>query len=312
MRRTALARAVERVARRQHGIITREQALSLALTDRIVDRLVANGDWVRLAPGVFALNAFPLTWKRQYKAAELSISGSSIAGLAAARVLGFDGFPVVRPELVAGHTTNHRSALATVHRAADVRTTVIEGIRVTTPAQTLADIVTRVRLDRWERACDGELLTGRMPIDQLAERVAAYEGRRRRGIAALRALVDERLEAGWLPPESELEVLLRKAVLLVPDCPPVRWQPDLPWGEPGEGRLDGLIDMWGVVLEGDGRRWHARVRDFDNDRWRDNRAAAMGLRVLRFTWVHLTQRLDEVVGIITQTGRHSAAARRTA
>lgn len=303
MKHSELVRAAVLSARRQHGVITREQALSVGFSPSAVDRLAASGEWITLAPGLYALSAFAPTWQRQYKAAELATSGSAIAQLAAAKVLGFDDFRVVRPEVVAGHTANHRNPLATVHRASDVKTMIVDGIRVTTPAQTLADIVTRVPLPSWERACDGQLLSGLMRIDDLAERVAYYEGRRRRGIALLRALLDERMEAGWAPPESELERLLRAAVLLVPGCPEVIWQADLPWGPPGEGRVDGLMPDWGVVLEGDGRRWHARLASFDEDRWRDNRAAAAGLRVLRFTWVHLTRRLYEVVETIEDAGR---------
>jgi hypothetical protein len=271
----------------------------------MIDRQLATGDWIRLAPGVYALAACAPTWQRQYKAAELSVPGSAISDLSAAWLLGFDGFRLAGPELVARHSCNHRNQLAVVHRSIDVRTTIALRITVTTPAQTLVDLVRRVRLDRWERAADAQLLSRKMTADELAERVTAYERSRRPGIAALRALALERSEDRAAAAESELEVLLHRAVALAPSCPPVVWQAPLPWSKAGEGRVDGLIPTWGVVLEADGRRWHAPVRDFDADRWRDNRAAAVGLRVLRFTWVHLTQRLDEVVDIIEQAGRAS-------
>jgi very-short-patch-repair endonuclease len=69
-----------------------------------------------------------------------------------------------------------------------------------------------------------------------------------------------------------------------------------------------MIPAWRLVLEADGRRWHARVADFDNDRWRDNQAAALGLRVMRFTHPHLTHRLREVADLITAAGSASLAA----
>jgi hypothetical protein len=121
----------------------------------------------------------------------------------------------------------------------------------------------------------------------------------------LRALVDERLAAGWAPSESELEGLLREAVALVPGCATVQWQFPAPWAPRGQ-RVDGLIPDWRLVLEADGRRWHARVKDFDADRWRDNQAAALGLRVMRFTHPHLTHRMDEVVALISAAGRANA------
>ncbi len=154
-----------------------------------------------------------------------------------------------------------------------------------------------MRLDRWEATTDGLLLMRKLSIDDLAERRAAWETSRRPGIGLLRSLVDDRSADGWTPPESELERQLHHAVSLVHDCPEVEWQAPAPWA-PGDERVDGLIRPWMVILEADGRRWHARVADFDRDSWRDNRAAALGYRVLRFTWNHLTYRLDEVVEIV--------------
>ena len=69
-----------------------------------------------------------------------------------------------------------------------------------------------------------------------------------------------------------------------------------------------MIPAWRLVLEADGRRWHARVADFDNDRWRDNQAAALGLRVMRFTYIHLTERRREVADLISAAGSATSAA----
>ena len=262
--------------------------------------------WVRLAPAVYALAGHAATWQRQYKAAELATPGSALASLAAAHVLGWDGFKVVKPEVVSTHTTNHRNRLAVVHRCNDIKTTTVKGFRVTTHAQTLCDVLTRIRLDRWEQTADRLLLTGAMPIEDLVERRLAYEDSRRPAIATLRALVDERTADGWTPPESELETLLRSAVGRVRGCPKIRWQAPAPWDS--KQRVDGLVVEWGLIIEADGRTWHARVRDFDRDRWRDNQAAAHGLRVQRFTYAHLRYRSDEVVAIIELAGRASVAA----
>jgi very-short-patch-repair endonuclease len=88
----------------------------------------------------------------------------------------------------------------------------------------------------------------------------------------------------------------------VPNCPPVHWQFPAPW-QPEAQRVDGFIPDWHLILEADGRRWHARVQDFDRDRWRDNQAAALGLRVMRFTHPHLVHRRDEVIQLIRDAGR---------
>ena len=71
----------------------------------------------------------------------------------------------------------------------------------------------------------------------------------------------------------------------------------LPWRPDTRERLDALVVAPKVILEGDGRAWHARLRDFDRDRWRDNEAAAHGYLVLRFTFVHLAHRFEDCVGL---------------
>jgi very-short-patch-repair endonuclease len=302
----AIWRDVERLARQQYGVVHRDQLLKLGVTRAMIGHRVRTKEWLRLAPCVYALASHPATWQRQYKAAELATPDSSVAGLSAGHVLGWDGFRTTRPEVVSHHTSNHRNQLAVVHRGCDVKVTTVRGIRVTTHAQTLCDLLPRLRLDRWEQVADHLLLSGQMTIAELDERRVAYELSRRPGLPLLRALVAERLAERWLAPESELETLLRSAVALVPGCPPVRWQAPTPWDD--SKRVDGLIDAWGLILEADGRAWHARVRDFDKDRWRDNQAAAHGLRVQRFTHAHLNYRRDEVVEIITQAGRATNAA----
>jgi len=272
----------------------------------MIFRRLSSREWLVLAPNVYALASYPSTWRRQYKAAELSVLRGALGGYAAAKVLGWDGFKVAPPEVVVDHHCRHRSPIATVRRGTDVRTTTVDGFRVTTHAQTLCDLLPRMRLDRWEATADGLLLSRMLTVDDLVERRNAWESSRRPGIGLLRSLVDERTADGWAPSESELERLLHSAISLVRDCPEVEWQAPAPWA-PNE-RVDCLIRAWMVIVEADGRRWHARVQDFERDRWRDNRAAALGYRVLRLTWNHLNFRLDEVVDLIRQVGQTAAAA----
>jgi hypothetical protein len=134
------------------------------------------------------------------------------------------------------------------------------------------------------------LLDGRVTLAELQERVAFYEGTRRRGLPLFEAMVKERSDTAWQPSESMLEDELRAMLRLVARRPEVVWQPDLPWRPHTQERLDAFLPHYGVIVEADGRARHARVRDFDRDRWRDSEAIAHGLQPMRFTWVHLTRR----------------------
>jgi very-short-patch-repair endonuclease len=301
-------RRIERLARSQHGCFNHDQAVALGCTQTMVHRRLDARRWLHLAPGVYALPSAPSSWERQYKAAELSARDASLCGLAAAKVHGLATFKVVRPEIVVPYTTTTRNKLAVLHRSLGVPTVSVRGMRVTSVAQTLFDVLTRVRLDRLELAMDGALLERKTSVDDLAERRRAYDGSRKAGIAIWRALIDERSEDGWVPPESELEAALATVLRDLPGDPVVIRQITMPWWQAGAGRVDTLLPEWRTILEADGRRWHSRVHDFDADRWRDNVAQANGYRVLRFTHVHLTKRPDEVRDLILSVRRWSVDA----
>jgi very-short-patch-repair endonuclease len=296
-------RAIERLARTQHGAFNRTQARAAGFSERVIRYRVETGSWLELAPGIYALPSAPPSWRRQYKAAELTHPAAAITQLAAARLQRLDGFRTAAAEIVVPYTSKTRSPIAKVHRGNNVPVTFVDGIRVTTVAQTLFDVMRRVSIDRLERAMDGALLSRAVTIADLQERRDALDLGRRPAIGTWRALVDERSEDGWAPPESDLESTLWSVLKELPGDLGLVRQATMPWWQRGEGRVDVLVPDWRLILEADGRRWHARVRDFDADRWRDNVAASHGYRVLRFTYTHLTERPEEVRSIVTDTGR---------
>jgi hypothetical protein len=301
----ALDRIVDRLVRRQHGAFSREQLLRLGFTDEMIRARLRAGRWIRLAPGVYALPSSVGTFLRQCWGAVLATPQSAIAGLAAAAVHGLTDFRPGRPELVVPGKTN-RNPLATVHRYAGAQTCLLKGLPVTTVAQTLFDLAPRVSFRRLERALDDAFLSEAVDIAELQERLGFYDGTRRGGLPVMRALVLERSEDGWQPPESELEARLWHLLLQLEGRPTILRQAPLPWRTAALGRVDFWIPDWVTLVEGDSRRWHARVRDFDRDRWRDNLAVANGVRPLRFTWAHITQRPLEVLAVVERTGRLAA------
>ena len=301
-------RRIEEHARRQHGVFTRQQAVAAGASRHEITHRVTSRAWIRLESGVYALASHRPSWQRQYVAAVLGASDGAIGGLASARVHELERFRVVRPEIVVPPGSNSRSRLATVHRQAGVAVTRVDAIPVTTIAQTLADIAGRVPVRRVERAMDEAILAGRLTLSDLEERARFYEGSRRRGLPVFRALVAERAALGWVPQESELEARLDELLVRLPSRPRVIRQASLPWRPSLPLRTDRLLPDWRTLVEADGRRWHARVTDFDRDRWRDNEAQAHGYRLLRFTWVHLTVAADEVLALLEQVGRCAMAA----
>jgi very-short-patch-repair endonuclease len=281
-----LDRAIEALARRQHGVFSRRQALLLGASSAMIDRRVRANAWIRLDAGVYALPGNPPTWRRQLKAAELSVPGSAVCGRAAGALHRLTGFRPARPEIVVPEGCAGRNRLATVRRYTPDRLVVVDGIRAVTAAQALVDSSASVSVGRLGRALDDLVTAEPAELDAVRARFLAAVGRP--GLGRLRGLLDERGD-GYVPTQSELESALRLVVAArVPD---IRWQAPLPWQPPDcRQRVDGLIDAWRVVLEGDGRRWHTRVADFERDHERDLAAVRHGYVVARFTWSQLTQR----------------------
>lgn len=305
--RTSIDEVIRRLARTQHGVMHRRQLLAEGATHRQIRTRRDNGSLIEIGNGVFAVPSAPATWLRQYKAAELAIDGAALCGLAGAVLQDLRATRSAAAEVGVPPSSSSRCSFARVHRRADLETTEVRGIRVTTVAQTLADIADRVRLSRLDQVWTGALIRRRTTLEELAERVAAAQAHRlpHRGTATamLGALTD-----GVDLAESELEERLYRLVSLVPGSGPIVRQLSLPWWRGGEGRGDVGLPDWRLILEADGRAWHARLRDFDADRMRDNAAIAHGYVVLRFGAIHLERAPDEVVGLIRSAGRHRRTA----
>ena len=299
-----LDRAIEALARRQHGVFSRRQALLAGATPSTIGRRLASGAWIRLAPCVYALPGNPPTWRRQLKAAELSVDGAAICGRPAAALHRLTGFRPGRPEIVVPRTASARNPLAIVRRYQPGRLTVVDGIRVVSAAQALVDGSPRLSSQRLGRALDDLILDDAAELELVRDRFLAARGRP--GLGRLGELLAERGD-GYVPSESELESRLRDVLVGAP-IPPVVWQPALPWMaiEPSRaregGRVDGLIPDWRTVVEADGRRWHTRVADFERDHERDLAALRHGFVVARFTWALLTGRPHECTDALVEIG----------
>ena len=72
-------------------------------------------------------------------------------------------------------------------------------------------------------------------------------------------------------------------------------------------RVDVYIPGWRLVIEADGRNWHARVEDFEEDRRRDNELAMKGIQVIRLTYRMLKSDLEGCLDTIRTIGRVRSA-----
>lgn len=307
MRRTEIDQRIEALASRQYEVFSRQQAFDLGASERFVARRLVDKWWIRQVPAVYALATSTGTWLRQCKVAELSVAGSALAGSSALAIHEVSGFRPGPLELLVPINAPCRHPTAVVHRYAGAKLATVDGIRVTTVAQSLFDVAMVVSPRKLERGMDDALLTKKVTCGALAERLEFYDGSRRPGLPKIRPLVLERLEDGWVPPESELEAKLYELLAEMPGLRVVRQAP-FPWRAAAPGRVDALLPDHRLIIEADGRRWHTRMKDFDRDERRTNEATARGWATLHFTWVHLTQFTDDVIDIVTRTVHPPSAA----
>ena len=283
----SLDRAIDGLARRQHGAFHRRQAVRIGFTRSMIRRRHDGGRWVRLANSdVFALPSHPGTWLRQCMAATLSVPASAVSGPSAAALLDFPGSKRSRIEVCTRHGTTHRSPFADVRETSTVgRFTVVQGIRVVSPADCLVQLSAGLDVGALGALLDEVARTRRRVLPELRDRYVAVAHSRLPGIGALREALEQR-GPGYAPPASELDRHLR-LVLAAARPPSVDFEVTPPWLERGRGRVDALVPTWRLVVEGDGRDWHTRVADFEHDRWRDAVALTHGHATVRLTWHQL-------------------------
>lgn len=295
-------RVIDELASRQYGTFSRLQAERAGFSARMILTRVQTGAWIRLAPSVYALASAPPKWERQMAAALLTRSGSVVAGRAAAFLHEFDGFGPSRPVIMIGPGGNARSPLAKVIRSDRFNEVAVvrkRGFQVTDEAETVMSLAAELRRDRLEVVVDSLLARGSCSVEQLDRVVDANSGAR--GVARLRPIVATRLPNAYQPPTSELERLLY-GVLDDPRLPPYARQ--VPMGyETVDATVDAFIDVWRLIVEGDGRRWHTRKADMARDRIRDNEALAHGLAVIRFTYEMLRDTPEQVIETLLRIGR---------
>ena len=299
-------RAIARLSRAQHGVWSRRQAIDAGATRSMIATRVRKGSWLRLDTAVFGHAMSEATWERSLMAAVLAEPWAIASHRSAAVLHGLAGIRPGRPEVTVPPGANARGRLSIAHRGIDTRVTRVQRIPSVTVEQCFVDLAQVIGEERLRTALAERANSTPSILDAVRDRYCDLAPRGGRDLRGLRSVL-LRFGAGAVPTTSELERHLRR-VLEIDAIPPIRWEAPFPGRAPGAQRVDGLIEAWAVIIEGDGRAWHTRTEDFDRDRRRDAEAAAAGLLTLRFTWHQLTVEPDWVRDVVVSTGAHRVAA----
>ena len=240
-------RSIAGLARRQHGVWSRRQAIAAHATRSMIGTRIRRGVWVRFDTAVFGHLASDPTWERSVMAAVLAEPWAVASHRSAAVLHGLEGIRKGRPEVTIRAGANARGSLAIAHRGVDVRTTTIARIPTVTLEQCFVDLAQVISERRVRTALAARADVRPDVLDAVRDRYCDLAPRGGRDLRPLRAVL-RRFGTGALPTISALEHQLRR-VLDGPGIPPVEWEAPFPGREPSARRVDALIPAWSIVIE---------------------------------------------------------------
>ena len=297
--------------RRQHGLISRSQALDAGMTHNQIQYRLNSGRWKRVWRGVFQHAAVPATRRSRLLAACLSLGGLASRRSAAA-LHGIDGYTLERLEVVVAYGRGRTERGVLVHRSTQMdlaRPTERDGIPSTGIARTVLDLAAVVSRERLELTIDAVLREGKLRYQDLYRVLADHAQRGRPGIGQLRALLDARCHEDPIPlsewSRSVSELLVGAGLA----------RPLLEYRVEGaDGRLVAQVDLAypssGLAIELDSIRWHHNHKSFVEDRQRRNRLQVAGWDVLNFTWEDYAARPAELCDTVRKACATPAPGKR--
>lgn len=262
------------LARRQHGVVTARQLLQAGVGPNAVTAKVARGWLRRVHRGVYAVGALE---------SELTAPAAALAAYGRNAILSHRTAAVLwrllpaRPAdpvdvTLLNANRRHRHGVRIHHaQAAEIRRR--HGLRLTSPAQTLADLPAC----ELERAYNEALVLGLVTHPEVRAFAASSP--------ALRQIVEENPGLTRSRMERRLRALIKRAGLPAPQSN-VRvagYEVDLYW------------PCHRLVVEFDGWNTHSSRSAFESDRLKDAALQLAGERVLRVTGRQLEHRPEAVV-----------------
>jgi very-short-patch-repair endonuclease len=275
------------LAARNHGLITRTQALAAGVSRTGIARRLRSGEWIRVYPGVYRIAAVPVSWRQQVLAPCLRRPGRTWAFARTAGAFweldgcGRDVIEVVSTQPIRSHDKVEYHVVTAMARR---HVTVVNAIPVTTVHRTLTDLGSVVDANTVEMALESALRRNITTIDRLWRTIEEVGTRGRRGPAVLAAILGA--HAGR-PTESALETTFAQLVRRFGLPSPTRQvcisdESGLP------ARVDFFWEGHGVVVEVDGRSHHLRRDQWEADLRRRNGLTSQGLRVLHVTYERMS------------------------
>lgn len=288
------------LAKRQQGVVSRDQLRGCGLNDAAIEHALAGGRLYPIFRGAYGLGHLSVGWRGRMLAAVLaSGDGSVVSHGSAAFLLGiWERRPrlvdVIAPVQAGRKIPGVRRRFTPAPPPRDRWSH--DAIPCTSPSRTIVDVAGIVREAALRRTIEQAAVHRMLDVPEID---AILAGPRRRGSPCLRAILDDwrrysprtrlrsRLEAKLLP-------LLTQYGIPVPEC-----NGELRiGGEPYE--VDFLWRSRRLVVETDGGAYHDNPAAESRDRDRDAALTGAGYRVQRFRWDDLDRKPTATMATLTR------------
>jgi hypothetical protein len=297
-----------KIAARQYGVVSRQQAIHAGLSRFAISRRLAGGRLTVVLPGVFAISGVPTSQLQRFMAACLWAGDGAVAShRAAASLWEIEGFASAPVEIsLAGRRTQPPKGVI-CHQVASLPpgdVTRRQGIPVTTPSRTLLDLGAVAGKRRVERAMHQLLRRGLTSVAKLERTVSEARGKGHRGVGVLRGIL-KACGPAYVPPESELEAavfnMFRGSGLPMP-VPQYRIRDD-------DGnvilRADFALVEDRLIMPVDGYSVHSDREAWYEDRRKRNAVVALGWGILSLTYDDVCNRPQEILASVRKARRNA-------
>ncbi len=293
----ARSAAAWRLARRQHGVLTRGDLLGLGFSAKGIKHRVASGRLHPVAAGIYAVGRPELTpYGRWMAAVRACGDGAVLSHRSAAALWGIGREEPARIDVTILRRSRLRRRGVKVRARPSLPDRSIvrrHGLSVTAPIQTLIDLATELREVRLERAVNEADKLELVDPETLRGALEAYTGMP--GVRSLRTLLDRHT---FRLSDSDLEILFRPLALAA----------SLPLPLTKHWLLGYEADFYfpdhGLIVETDGLRYHRTPSQQARMARRDQVHTAAGLRVLRFTHWQIAHAPNEVTAVLVRIRPH--------
>jgi hypothetical protein len=281
------------LARDQHGMVSRSQALKEGLTWEQVHHRRERGLLVDMFEGVYRHAAVPLTWKGRLMAAVLAAGDGAYAShRSSGRLVGFRDVPLYRPELTVVSLDHPDRSGIRIHRTnlllpADV--TVVDGIPCIAAPRTCLDLGGVLPYEIVEPIVQDAVIRKIVKHEALFAVLERVGGRGRRGTTALRAVV-----RGGLPDEKIESELERRLLALFPRDHGFELQYEMVCADGRRVRIDAARPDLKIAVEAIGYRWHATAKKVREGLARRRSIQASGWEVWEYGWADVVETPDIV------------------